>query len=387
MKNGNNLYHAPTKGINLHRQSTDITFRNVSCPTTETECSTTFRTRIPKIAAILKTLLILILPAMVSAQACNVAAAFTTTGGGCSAVNFSPANNAVGSTHNWFLVGGGWSSTSATPSNIFPLSLDDLLITHEYTSSGGPMVSCTQAVSATCITYTCAPSISVRIDRVDCEYEFDFAAASVTSVSWNFGDGNTGSGDPVTHTYTTPGTYTVTITYVIGGITYYCSFSLYAICDCELDFDYDINFSSCEGLTVSFDSPCDDNVYLHTWKFEDGCPEITGPGGGTIPAWSDPNCITFGTYDDPVHVYNVNTYNSVNTSVVVTHEVSPTGNVPVDATIDLEAALPGAGYFLGYFNVQSSLSDKVGLGLAPSALRAIFLWDRAPLWTLWTSPF
>jgi hypothetical protein len=358
MKNGNNLRLYPTKG-NLHRQLTDTTFSHVS-------------NQIPPanraIAAILKTLLILLFPAIVSGQACNVDASFTTTGGGCSAVNFSPANNAVGSTHNWFLVGGGWSSTTATPSNIFPLSVNDLLITHEYTPSGGPMVSCTQAVSATCLTYTCAPSISVRIDRVDCEYEFDFTAVSATSVSWNFGDGNTASGDPVTHTYTTPGTYTVTITYVIGGITYYCNFPVYAICDCESDFDYDINFSSCEGLTVSFDSPCDDNVYLHTWKFEDGCPEITGPGGGTIPAWTDPDCITFGTYDDPVHVYNVNTYNSINTSVVVTHEVSPTGNVPVDATIDLGAALPGAGYFLGYFNVQSSLSDKVGLGLAPSAL-------------------
>lgn len=35
--------------------------------------------------------------------------------------------------------------------------------------------------------------------------------ANITNVSWNFGDGGTGSGASVQHTYSTPGTYTVTM--------------------------------------------------------------------------------------------------------------------------------------------------------------------------------
>ena len=34
--------------------------------------------------------------------------------------------------------------------------------------------------------------------------------ASITSYNWNFGDGNIGTGNPATHVYTSPNTYTVT---------------------------------------------------------------------------------------------------------------------------------------------------------------------------------
>ena len=40
---------------------------------------------------------------------------------------------------------------------------------------------------------------------------FDAVGATVTSLTWNFGDAGSGSGGSVSHTYTAPGTYTITL--------------------------------------------------------------------------------------------------------------------------------------------------------------------------------
>ena len=52
---------------------------------------------------------------------------------------------------------------------------------------------------------------------MDVTLTFDASASSdsngvIVDYVWNFGDGNTANGNPITHTYTTPGTYTITLT-------------------------------------------------------------------------------------------------------------------------------------------------------------------------------
>src|SRR4029079_11879983 len=47
----------------------------------------------------------------------------------------------------------------------------------------------------------------------------DTSTGAITPRSWTFGDGQTGSGTAVSHTFATPGTYTVTLTVGNGSTT------------------------------------------------------------------------------------------------------------------------------------------------------------------------
>jgi hypothetical protein len=127
----------------------------------------------------------------------------------------------------------------------------------------------------------------------------------------------------------------------------------------DSDFTHYVEYNSCEGVTVHFTSECDQSSDTHDWDFGDGCPNVTGVGGATISPGTDPNCITFGTYDKPEHVYNVNTYTSANTSVTVSHTVTGFSGSTTSPPVDIAAALPGAGVYVGYFDVTSILSDKI----------------------------
>ena len=44
-----------------------------------------------------------------------------------------------------------------------------------------------------------------------------FSSSGASSYAWNFGDAGTGSGSPVTHVYSSPGSYTITLTATYTG--------------------------------------------------------------------------------------------------------------------------------------------------------------------------
>lgn len=74
--------------------------------------------------------------------------------------------------------------------------------------------------------------------------DFNFNATGDTtnaSFTWNFGDGNGGDGNSISHTYTTPGEYKVTLTYITIQDTIIVAKNISALLSkgCTANFDFD----------------------------------------------------------------------------------------------------------------------------------------------------
>ncbi|MCK4569661.1 MAG: PKD domain-containing protein, partial [Bacteroidales bacterium] len=126
------------------------------------------------------------------------------------------------------------------------------------------------------------------------------ADITINTWNWDFGDGNFGSGQIVTHAYTAPGTYNITLLVIsdfgcVDSITY-----TRIITDPLIYFSH-IPSPSCENDMVSFDGLGDIVTYADwIWDFGDATPQDTGRNVSHIY----PN---FGTYTVTLTVCNQDT--------------------------------------------------------------------------------
>src|SRR5206468_2648963 len=102
------------------------------------------------------------------------------------------------------------------------------------------------------------------------------------SYSWSFGDGSTGTGSPVTHSYSSAGSYTVVLTVRDSGSPQQTAISQQSITVTSpppaLTVSFTYNPSSPQvGQTVSFSGSASRGVspYSYSWSFGDGS---TGTG-------------------------------------------------------------------------------------------------------------
>lgn len=305
---------------------------------------------------------------------CQTNADFTFSGSGCFPISFTPLNTNPAATHTWDFGDGSPLSNDDDPVHQFPLSLSGFLVTHTIVLNG-ISYTCIQFVNATCSTSDC-PAVETEVMRVSslfCEYSFDLQINGVINF-WDFGDGTTaGNVNPAPHTYTTSGPYTVTANYTINGVTYECSVDIFALCPCDANFTSTPVYDPCLGLSVAFNGACEDPYYYHFWDFGDGC-SIEGFSDETITDGIGVLCNTWGTYANPLHTYNINTYNDMNTEVTVTHIVLMGDPEQVTQDIDLvaTAGLPVPGIFIGYNDPDNdqvttlSLEDLIDGGIAPA---------------------
>lgn len=101
-------------------------------------------------------------------------------------------------------------------------------VTHNYAGPGTYYVCMTEVDSTGSVICQFCQNVTVASSG-NCNFAIssnpgnpfvvDFIAGSLvgTSFFWDFGDGTTGSGQAITHTYSTPGTYTVCLSIGVGG--------------------------------------------------------------------------------------------------------------------------------------------------------------------------
>jgi PKD repeat protein len=117
------------------------------------------------------------------------------------------------------------------------------------------------------ITQGCAP-LSVRFT--------DLSTGSIQQWFWDFGNGNTSQFDDVIATYTTPGTYTVslTVTDTVNGISSTKTELAYITVFAEPTADFTADQTNgCAPFTVNFSDtslPGDGNIVSWQWDFGDG---------------------------------------------------------------------------------------------------------------------
>jgi hypothetical protein len=163
--------------------------------------------------------------------------------------------------------------------------------------------------------------------------------------------------------------YSIVVNYTFNGFFYTCTFNVFVRCLCDAGFLTKLKYEPCTGIYVDFSSDCQENNYYHVWDFGDGC-SIEGYGEDMVSN-TDPQCHTSGTYANPTHAYNMNTYNNTNTTVTAMHTLTP-GVSPAtqSQTLVLEniPALPaGDGIYIGNTDYTNDLSDMIASGVAPAS--------------------
>lgn len=112
--------------------------------------------------------------------------------------------------------------------------------------------------------YQCAPAT----------YTFYTNSTGATTYIWNFGDGSfsvpgTNGKDSVTHVYTTPGTYYVTLTGTTACGSVSKTDSVFVFGTPKVKFSIAPNTTVCKGDTVRFTN-LTDTATFYNWKFGDG---------------------------------------------------------------------------------------------------------------------
>lgn len=169
------------------------------------------------------------------------------------------------------------------------------------TDDSGKTTSRTEQVS---VTINQAPTASFTAACAERVCSFDGTASrdpdgQLTGFAWTFGDGTTSSASSPSHTYTTDGTYTVSLTVTDnGGKTHQTSRQVTARANQAPTASFT---SSCTALTCSFDGTAstdsDGQVASYLWDFGDGATSTSATPSRTFST-EGPQVVKLTVTDD-----------------------------------------------------------------------------------------
>ncbi|MBP7167118.1 MAG: PKD domain-containing protein [Bacteroidia bacterium] len=256
--------------------------------------------------------------------------------------NYTFTSNAPGATTFSWDFGDGLTSTLANPS-------------HQYTTAGPYTITLTVANGGCTSTTTqnitvIAPvtaSFTPTIDQCNSTVSFQNSSQNATNFSWNFGDGQTSSVSSPTHTYSTPGQYTVTLISQSGAS---------ALCSDTDSIVITINPGV--NATAVLNEDCNNGVNIS--GFNTNATSITwlwGDGTQTVGSTSYHQYSTSGNYSIQLIISNSNCTDTI--SFPVTIKENPTAAFTGVSDCNLNAVLTnnsttGATYNWDWGNGQSS---------------------------------
>lgn len=175
------------------------------------------------------------------------------------------ASNSVGATSYAWNFGDGTTGTGVSPS-------------HTYTSSGTYNVTltitgaCGSTATIQTINFTCPADAAFTYTANGATYSFNAQnSLFATSYSWNFGDGSTALGIIASHTYTTQGSYNVTL--ITGSTCGAKSETQVITYNCPLSASFTYSNSGTNFIFNAANSTGNPSTY--SWNFGDG---TTGSG-------------------------------------------------------------------------------------------------------------
>ena len=298
-------------------------------------------------------------------------------------VNFDASTSSGTALDYYWQFGDGGTASTATPSHVYTAS-------GTYTITLLLVNSCGDSTTTT-FDLTLCPLVTLGFTSTVTGSTFSFTAtpAGLLNYQWSFGDGNTASGMTASNTYSTQGSFTVTVTAEDSCGNQFTYSDDVATCDVPAgDFTFNIVSTSANGMVVNFAANATGADEYH-WYWGDG----TNDKGTASNIQHTYGVITTN------YIVNLFLINECGDSTMVTHRLNevgigeqalPIALYPNPLSTFLDVDLPaGAETLLDIYNAQGQLvrfqvpidatNHRVDMStLSPGSYVVRVLWENRP---------